>query len=299
MINLRKLLRPALITFGVLMYLNLLGLPRTLGAPAVTLFAFLVGLFSFAFLRRSAEIEGSILSSLLGGLFIGVFSGIGIALVTALFASLQADGGRVNVIFAQILPEHTGALTRLTKEQVLAGANVFPGLLRLIILFSLGGLLGGGLSSLLTKRQSSQSQTGNRSTIRHWVILALPFLFFGLFMLLKIEGIQIGGSEENVLGLFLVFLFIGAALFAFREADSGREKTALSLVLLVLIIVLPQLTDLFQNAVLGAVAIFIIMGIGLNVVVGYAGLLDLGYVAFLGLAPIPLHCSLLLNPTLS
>lgn len=281
--NLRQFLRPALITFGVLMYLNLLGLPLTLGAPAVTLFAFVVGVFSFVFLRRSAETDGSIPVSLLGGLFIGLFNGIGIALVTTIFASYQAAGKRVNEIFAQVLPEHTGALTGLTKAEVLGGADIIPGLSKLLIFFSLAGLLGGGISYLISKRPSRQSGTESASLVRHWVTMALPFLFFGLFMLLKIEGIEIGGSEENVLGLFLVFLFIGASLFAFREAETGREKIALSLVLLVLIIILPQLTDLFQNAVLGAVAIFIVMGLGLNVVVGYAGLLDLGYVAFFGI----------------
>jgi branched-chain amino acid transport system permease protein len=36
----------------------------------------------------------------------------------------------------------------------------------------------------------------------------------------------------------------------------------------------------FLSAVLGRVGIFLLMGLGLNIVVGYAGLLDLGYVAF-------------------
>jgi branched-chain amino acid transport system permease protein len=108
-------------------------------------------------------------------------------------------------------------------------------------------------------------------------------IFFLAFLSLRLEGVQIAESEENVFGLFLVFLFIGSSLFAFRQARPGREQIAFSLILLVLILILPQLTDLFQNAVLGAVAIFIVMGLGLNVVVGYAGLLDLGYVAFFGI----------------
>ena len=49
---------------------------------------------------------------------------------------------------------------------------------------------------------------------------------------------------------------------------------------MILVLALPQLANQGQNAVLGAVMIFIVMGIGLNIVVGYAGLLDLGYVAF-------------------
>jgi branched-chain amino acid transport system permease protein len=43
---------------------------------------------------------------------------------------------------------------------------------------------------------------------------------------------------------------------------------------------LPQVVGTFLSAVLGQVGIFMLMGLGLNVVVGYAGLLDLGYVAF-------------------
>ena len=36
----------------------------------------------------------------------------------------------------------------------------------------------------------------------------------------------------------------------------------------------------FLAEVLGTVALYVLMGLGLNIVVGYAGLLDLGYVAF-------------------
>jgi branched-chain amino acid transport system permease protein len=47
-----------------------------------------------------------------------------------------------------------------------------------------------------------------------------------------------------------------------------------------LMLLLPLTLDRFQNSVMGIVFIFVMMGLGLNVVVGYAGLLDLGYVAF-------------------
>ena len=36
------------------------------------------------------------------------------------------------------------------------------------------------------------------------------------------------------------------------------------------------------SEVLGTVLVFMLLGLGLNIVVGYAGLLDLGYVAFFG-----------------
>jgi len=52
------------------------------------------------------------------------------------------------------------------------------------------------------------------------------------------------------------------------------------LALLLLVAVLPQLLGSVLSQILGSVAVFLLMALGLNIVVGYAGLLDLGYVAF-------------------
>jgi branched-chain amino acid transport system permease protein len=52
------------------------------------------------------------------------------------------------------------------------------------------------------------------------------------------------------------------------------------LLLAVVLAALPLLIGSTLSQVLGAVGIYLLMGLGLNIVVGYAGLLDLGYVAF-------------------
>jgi branched-chain amino acid transport system permease protein len=49
---------------------------------------------------------------------------------------------------------------------------------------------------------------------------------------------------------------------------------------LVLMLFLPQILGLFFSDILVNVGLYILMALGLNIVVGYAGLLDLGYVAF-------------------
>ncbi len=46
------------------------------------------------------------------------------------------------------------------------------------------------------------------------------------------------------------------------------------------LILLPQLLGSYLSEVMNNVGLFILMGLGLNIVVGFAGLLDLGYVAF-------------------
>jgi len=73
-----------------------------------------------------------------------------------------------------------------------------------------------------------------------------------------------------------------------REQSSARlpEKTQqiIKLVYLALLVVLmvflPQIVGSYLSEIVVTVAIFTLMGFGLNIVVGFAGLLDLGYVAF-------------------
>ncbi len=281
--NFKESIRLGLITSGILIFLDLIGLPLTSGSAIVFIFTIVVGLLSFLMLRNRNGERSTLLNASISGSIIGAISSIGIVTITTIFARLQADGIRVNKVFAQILPEHTGALTGLTKVEVLSGASIWPGILKLCILFIVAGTIGGGLTALQSDKTSSRTKQFSSSPYGRYALLVLPFLLFGSFMLLKVEGVQIGGEDENTLGLLLVFLFISTALFAFRGARPGNERKLISIAIVFLILVLPQLTDLFQNAVLSAVIIFVVMGLGLNIVVGYAGLLDLGYVAFFGI----------------
>ncbi len=50
--------------------------------------------------------------------------------------------------------------------------------------------------------------------------------------------------------------------------------------LVVFVALLPPLVGNYWTQILGDIGIYVMLGIGLNVVVGFAGLLDLGYVAF-------------------
>lgn len=52
------------------------------------------------------------------------------------------------------------------------------------------------------------------------------------------------------------------------------------LILIMILIALPQILGLFLSEVLTIVGLYVLLGLGLNIVVGFAGLLDLGYVAF-------------------
>ncbi len=69
--------------------------------------------------------------------------------------------------------------------------------------------------------------------------------------------------------------------FSRMQPAQRRGAQGLALVaLLAVLVVAPPFLGQYITDVLNLVGLYIIMGIGLNIVVGYAGLLDLGYVAF-------------------
>ncbi|MFW5941555.1 MAG: branched-chain amino acid ABC transporter permease, partial [Chloroflexota bacterium] len=95
-------------------------------------------------------------------------------------------------------------------------------------------------------------------------------------------------------GAGLIFLLVlGIYIYMDRRETSLRERydalpdqskqrvlIAGIAAALIAIFVLPQILGVFLSEVLDLVGIFLLMGLGLNLVVGFAGLLDLGYVAF-------------------
>ena len=101
-------------------------------------------------------------------------------------------------------------------------------------------------------------------------------------------------SGLTVVSAIVVFLLSATLTFVLSGRDTSvRERLATSasvpgkrnqMILIgligIAIIVLPQFLGGILNELFTNVGFFLIMALGLNVVVGYAGLLDLGYVAF-------------------
>ncbi|MGD2048175.1 MAG: leucine/isoleucine/valine transporter permease subunit [Chloroflexota bacterium] len=67
---------------------------------------------------------------------------------------------------------------------------------------------------------------------------------------------------------------------ALTKEQEARINRSSRIALVILILALPWILGIYLTEVLDVVGIFILMGLGLNIVVGFAGLLDLGYVAF-------------------
>lgn len=115
---------------------------------------------------------------------------------------------------------------------------------------------------------------------------AIAALLFGQPALLGgaiwIALFAIGGA----LGAILLKVWRGLHFSQLTRAarSAGVRESQIRIALLALIalflIIAPQFIGVYWNQVLGSVGLFVLLGLGLNIVVGFAGLLDLGYVGF-------------------
>jgi branched-chain amino acid transport system permease protein len=102
-------------------------------------------------------------------------------------------------------------------------------------------------------------------------------------------------SGLTIVGALIVFILI-AALYYWRAGQPVRRSSMFDLSassnkspivrwltiagIILLLLLLPPILGIFFSDILDTVFMYILMGLGLNIVVGFAGLLDLGYVAF-------------------
>lgn len=166
---------------------------------------------------------------------------------------------------------------------------------------------------------------------KHSLIDSLLTAFIGFIVLAPITGLILEQYEiVNNLSFplqFSIVLFLGRFLisiayqkpetrdilkkyFGQRKhsiiVESGKSKKPLYLFLIVvfaLFMILPFFVNKYIVGIMTLAFIYVLLGVGLNIVVGLAGLLDLGYVAFYAigaysLALIPIHFSPYLSDVL-
>jgi len=100
------------------------------------------------------------------------------------------------------------------------------------------------------------------------------------------------GMTKAGAGLLFVLVVGSTAIWSLRSRDvrerierlPARQQRSLNwagiAAGLILLLILPLILRSFLSNVIDKVGLFVLMGLGLNIVVGYAGMLDLGYVAF-------------------
>jgi len=227
-------------------------------------------------LRRTAPqpLQKVILLGLLTGLFGGL-----------VLAALVLIGNSVNLqaMFVNSSPELRKILT-FDQELV-------PGLLILFVVSMVMGVLASGVF-LLPRRPAAAITQG-----LIWMLLV--GLLRDLILTVTSRWGPLAGLSKSLFALSglkpvsaVLLLALIAGIYYWR---SGKPIAAKSRVqtkqrplvvwskwigIIVLLILLPPILGIFFSDILDTVMMYIMMGIGLNIVVGFAGLLDLGYVAF-------------------
>lgn len=275
---------------GLAVITDVLSLGRTL-----LIITFLVAGYmgSRGLLRRGHMAEGQ---RLLGGLVSGAVAGAVAALVLLVVDLIGVE--HVRRMFQSFT-------ANLVNNVISFGEGVALGALALVVGGAALGLAGAALQ-ILPERLRRATVAGLATALI--VSLAQPFIVAVFRNLESNFGIDIPltwlftGTGLAYTGLVVTF----AAGFGFswwrtrvQEAPTARrpeeltgERTLLDLVsgrglkalgwlaLLALLILMPFIVGQFLSQVINTVGIYVLLGLGLNIVVGFAGLLDLGYVAF-------------------
>lgn len=250
-----------------------------MGRTLILVSFFFTGYLVFRQSHRTPAPSISIpLQGALGGLISAAFL-VALALLQSVLPSMRN-------IFVNATPELSNALT--------FGQSLTIGLPLLLVLGAVMGALPGIVQFL-----PSPIRRGLLNGLA-WVILVgllqelITVTFRSIPGLRELSNFIFAQSGLSILGAVILFAIVfGVEWFRVARGDAVRERYAqldparrrvLKLVGLALLVLLlltaPAFLGVFVGSVLVQVGLYTLMGFGLNIVVGFAGLLDLGYVAF-------------------
>lgn len=285
-------IKVGLIGGAVVIFLSLVGMVEVFNKRDVIEKVITLGVF---LLLATSVLAGYIASrrtsSLLDGnqtgpnLLAGTFAGLATGVVTLLF-TLALNQINLRAVFLNATPILTDILT---FGQGTSGVWV------LAVFGAVTGLIGGAF--VLFPKNISRP-------ITHAVmVIIFMALFSSLFRVIMIN--QGGGIEKAAKSIFsqtglsingaLVFLIGTIILSILWSTQRDRVQASVdrlpkqgklslrifSIILLAyVVIMLPQAAGPFIAQVVVIISLYILMGLGLNIEIGFAGLLDLGFVAF-------------------
>jgi branched-chain amino acid transport system permease protein len=155
---------------------------------------------------------------------------------------------------------------------VLAGLFFLsPKLIRRMLIIPLTGIVGAGV--LQDMLRPTFALWGPLAVINEWLYAANGLTLYGaigLFILIA-AIIYLWARKGSA---------VRTGLQRLPPAGQRALRITSFILLFIILFVLPQILGLFLSEVLTIVGLYVLLGLGLNIVVGFAGLLDLGYVAF-------------------
>ncbi len=288
-----KLVQPiriGLVSGFIVIFLSLIGMVETFDkrdviSEVISLGAtvLLLTILSTAYLAARGQGKNGVRWMFAGGAVSGLVGGIVLALFILATTLVDMRG-----VFINVKPPLINMLT--LEQEVLA-----LGLTYLIGVSTVTGLLG-------TVLYLTPSRVRRALLIAFLCVLALGvmqellrvtfanirFLADLLRSLYEKNGLSMVGAAGIFIVTFtlsLVWSFVQSPVQDRLAALSPRGqfilKSTLFLLLFAALFFIPKILDnVYIGEVLSNIGLFILMGLGLNIVVGFAGLLDLGYVAF-------------------
>ncbi len=220
--------------------------------------------------------------NVVAGLVAGVIAGLWVGLLLVVMTTFDLRG-----VFIQLSPE----LAEILSFGLPLGAAVAA----ITAVSAAAGALGATVH-LLPKRLRRALMPA-----LIWVVVFSLFtdlvgqLFAGLSMDWMIDLLYVRRAGaltlQGAIIVFAVFFafywYAGRHESTFRQRVQAMPKTQRSrwqigaaVIILVILYFIPKLMGPFVSQILVTAGIYLLMALGLNIVVGYAGLLDLGYVAF-------------------
>jgi branched-chain amino acid transport system permease protein len=286
--QLRRTINIGLIVGGISLSLSMIGIidafnQRFIITDLLTLADLLLfGLPLVAGYLVSSRLDGrSIGAKLLHGGIAGILSGVPTFLL--LLLTLVWTGIRDS--FINVKPDLIAILT-LDNENVVVGG------LLLVLVFGVLGLVGVGVALLPSRfrRPISMSLT--------WAIGAgaMSDILIGILRpRLSQDSLRtiFGSTGLQPVPFVVLFVLLTAVFFWWQQGGQTRlqsfsqnlsptqQKTSrrISISLLVIfLLILPSLLGVYLSEIFNTVGLYILMGLGLNIAIGLAGLLDLGYV---------------------
>jgi branched-chain amino acid transport system permease protein len=229
--------------------------------------------------KRAARYEPLrvLANSLISGLMVGGL--ISLLVMVGSTVRLRAVFINASPGLYNLLTFHQGVETGMILLLILGALSslfsgllyLCPSLLRRVLITSLGGVAMAGLLQDLLR--AILAVWGPVAEINQW--------FFTL------NGLTIRGAVSLfMLITFIVYFWtksgnaIKTSVHHLSPPSQRVLKITNSILLIIILLALPQILGLFLSEVLTIIGLFVLLGLGLNIVVGFAGLLDLGYVAF-------------------
>jgi branched-chain amino acid transport system permease protein len=216
---------------------------------------------------RQVVVAAGALAGLVVGAMLGALVILG-SLVNLRSVFINASPELYNLITFG-LPTYAGALARTVVSALLgavaAGTFLLPTLPRRIVIQSAVAVVLVGLMADLL-----------RVTIAQWgsISSAFQWLFSG-------RGLSIAGTIAVIAFVALGNIYrVRRPVAAVRTVQTTRQRQVQIGLIVVTLLALPFVMGSYLSEVASQVGLYVLMALGLNIVVGFAGLLDLGYVAF-------------------